>query len=190
MSITPADRESILDLFPPEITTREQIEKTLPTEIFVLLKSKDNLRTVSDKVLFFNRNRYRTYDSAHITNILSPNFNCSKAIISLVEELTPPYLIFLDFHFCFEITQKQEDSSNKIELKFQRASKPSSFNKTFKISTTKDLEDLSSELRSKNEADLLNTVFVTHTELYEYGSSGFRPYQLVALSAIIQKYPK
>ena len=190
MSLTASERELVREIFDPQITRYHQLEKTLPDEIFELLKSKDNLRTVRDKILFFDSNRYRPYDSCHITKILTPDFDCAVAIIELIENLTPPYLIFLDMHFTFEITQKDESKKNQISLKFQRASKPSSFNTTFKISSEKDVDSLSSELKNKSYNDLLNLVFVKHTEMYEYGNSGFRPYQLVSLSAIIQKFPK
>ena len=190
MSLTVSERELVRELFSPQIITPNQLEKHLPEEIFNVLKSKDNLRTVSDKIRFFDSTKFRPYDSCHITKILSPNFDCASALTELVENLTTPYLIFLDMHFCFEITEKEENFSNKISLKFQRASKPSSFNENFKISSVKDIDNLCDEIEGKTHNDLLNLVFRKHTELYEYGNSGFRPYQLVAFSAIIQKFPK
>ena len=190
MSFTPSERELCRELFEPEIKTVSQLKTCLPVEIFDLLKSKDNLKTVSDKIMFFDKNKYRPYDSCQITKILTNDFNCSKSLIELAESLTPPFLIFLDMHFTFEVTVKDPDASDKISLKFQRASKASSFNSNFKISSVEDLENFVSELQGKNYSDLLNSVFIHHLELYEYGSSGFRPYQLIALSAIIQKFPK
>ena len=190
MSLTVTERELCRELFEPEITTVKLLEECLPTEIFQLLKEKDNLKTVRDKILFFDRNKYRPYDSCHITKILTNHFDCSKAILELVESLTPPFLIYLDMHFTFEIPKKDSDLSGKTELKFQRASKASAFNSTFKISNLKDLESLTEEIEGKNYSDLLNCVFAHHLDLYEYGSSGFRPYQLIALYAMIQKFPK
>ena len=190
MSLTVSERELCLELFEPKITSIDLLQQTLPSEIFDLLKTRDNLKTVRDKVLFFNQNKYRPYDSCHITKLLTTDFNCSKAILELVESLTPPFLIFLDMHFTFEIPKKDSDLSGKVELKFQRASKASSFNSTFKISTLKDLENFTEEIQDKSYSDFLNCVFAHHLDLYEYGSSGFRPYQLISLSAIIQKFPK
>ena len=190
MSLTSSERELVREIFEPKIISRSQLEKNLPDEIFDLLKEKDNLKTVRDKILFFNSTKYRPYDSCHITKILTPKFDCASALTELVENLTTPYLIFLDMHFCFEVTSKEDDAENKICLKFQRASKPSSFNENFKISSVKDIDNLCDEVQGKTHNDLLNLVFRKHTELYEYGSSGFRPYQLVAFSAIIQKFPK
>ena len=189
MRLTFIERESCRELFSPKIFTND-LQNHLSTEMFELLKSKSNLKTVADRLLFFNATKYRPYDSVHITKFLTPEFDCAKSIISLIEDLTPPFTIYIDFHFCFEVMVKDPENQNKIELKFQRASKPSSFNRNFKMTKALDLEKLSAELRGKTQNDFLNLVFVHHTDLYAYGGSGFKPYQLIALNILIQKFPK
>ena len=187
MRLTYPEREICEKIFQPDLNL--SLEKHLSPELFQLLKSKNNLSTVSDRLRFFYATKYRPYDSVHITKFLTPDFNCAEKIISLIENLTPPFTVYIDFHFCFEIMRK-EKNQKEIELKFQRASKPSSFNKNFKMTNVSDLEKLSAELKGKTHNDFLNLVFVHHTDLYAYGNSGFKPYSLISLSLMIQKFPK
>ena len=58
------------------------------------------------------------------------------------------------------------------------------------MTNVSDLEKLSAELKGKTHNDFLNLVFVHHTDLYAYGNSGFKPYSLISLSLMIQKFPK
>ena len=189
MSITEDERDFIRDLIKPTETKESDLGQYLSTNVHELLKQKNNLRTVTDRVFFVNQNRYRPYDSVQITKFLRPNFNCSKVLKELFEYITPPYLVFVDFHFLFEC--KSEDKNEKLVdlLKFQTASKASALNDTIKITKKNDFDSLISEFANKSHADLLDAVYRHHVDLYEYQNSGLKPYQLLSLVVHLQKFP-
>ena len=187
MSITIDERELIDQLFHPT-TTVEHFREYLDEEIYDLLKNRQNLKTIRDRVLFVNKNKYRPYDSVNITKFLRPGFDCTKTFEELFANLTPPYLTFIDFHFLFECSP--EKNENRSRLKFQVASKASAINSTIKISSEKDYDSLIGEFKNQTHADLLDSVFRHHVDLYEFGDSGFKPYQLLSLVVHIQKFPQ
>ena len=189
MSLNIDERDAISTLFLPTIKT-ENLREHLDEEVYNLLKNQQNLKTVRDNILFLNKNQYRPYDSVTITKFLTPNFNTSITLEQFFEILSPPFLVFVDFHFLFECTPDENNENRKNRLKFQSASKASCINSTIKVSTTENFESIINEFKNKNHADLLNTVFQHHVDLYEYEDSGFCPYQLLSLVVHVQKFPK
>ena len=189
MSLTEDERDFLRDLIKPTETQESDLTQFLSADVYELLKNKNNLRTVTDRILFVNHNRYRPYDSVQFTKFLRPDFNCSRILKHLFEYITPPYLVFIDFHFLFEC--KSEDKNEKLVnlLKFQTASKASALNDTIKITEKKDFDSLVAEFSHKSHADLLDDVYRHHVDLYEYQNSGLKPYQLLSLVVHLQKFP-
>ena len=71
--------------------------------------------------------RFRPYDYCRITKFMRPDFGVKMFLENLLGELTPPFLVFLDFHFLMEF--KPEEDSVDIPLRFQSASKASAINR-------------------------------------------------------------
>jgi len=188
MSLTNNEREFIEELFQIGTTTPDNIETKLNPQIFNFLKQNGNLNTIMDSVLFKEKNKFRPYESAIITKLLTPDIDSANLIKELTGGLSGEFLIYVDFHFLF-LCPSREDDEKIDELKFQFASKASAINDTHKISSQKDYADLVQEFDGKTYADLLNDVFVHHVELYEYHGSGLRPYELLSLVIHIQKFP-
>lgn len=190
MSITSDERDFILKMFKPNEVTKENVGRYLDEDVYNLLKNRDNLSTVCDRIVFVNKNKYRPYDSVTITKYLEPDFNCAKKIEDLFGYLTPPYLAFIDFHFLFECKSDESDEKTLPSLKFQTASKASAINTNVKITNNVDYQALISEFENQTHADLLTSVFRHHVDLYEYQNSGLKPYQLLSLVVHIQKFPQ
>ena len=190
MTLAIDEREYIEELVKPDEVTVENVSQFLEEDVYLLLKRKNNLNTIRDRVIFFNANKFRPYDSVLITKFLQPDYNCLELFDELFGCLTPPFITFIDFHFLFECKSVEENPGLGDVLKFQTASKASAINDTIKIVTKKDYNDLLEEFKNKTHADLLNDVYRHHVDLYEYQNSGLRPYQLLSLVVHISKFPK
>lgn len=190
MSFNQEERETMDQIFKPTETNLENVREFLSAEIIDILKLKNNLTTIRDRVLLVKGTRYRPYDACTITKFLRPNFDCSKTLDSFVANLTPPFLIFIDFHFLFECSPDPSNDQKLHRLKFQSASKASAMNKTIKIANSRDYNKLLREFKNKTHADFLNAAFTNHCELYDYENSGLKPYRLLSLVVHVQKFPQ
>jgi hypothetical protein len=142
-----------------EIREIEDYAELLVEEVFNFLKSKNNLKTIVDQVIFSPMTIYRSYDSYRLTKFLLPDFNITTFLESLLSEMTPPYLVFVDFHFLIEIPPKNIENEESIntsydvknfpdQLKFQNGTKASSLNSNIKIFNSSDYENLISEFKN------------------------------------------
>ena len=183
MSFTPAERQHIREVMGNEIRA-DELRDYLPEHVYNFLVSKNNLRTIQDRIIIVNKNKFRPFDSVTITKFLNNDTNPAKLIENLLSKISPSFLVFIDFHFLY-IAKKQTDEPN---LKFQGASKTSAFNSNVKITDTKHFYSLLGEFKNKTFADMLSLVSSHHTEMYEYQDSGLRPYCLLSLVVHIQKF--
>ena len=166
----------------------EKIQTLLPEDIFDFLKKNVHLKTIKDRVIFRDSNQYRPFSTCTLTKFILPETNIVNLLTDLVESLTPDYLIFIDGHFLIQVpTSDEENPSDDLTLKFQRGSKSSSINDILKISNSKDLEALLDPIKNYSNSDFLNSLFISHSELFDYRGSGLRPYFLLSLLVHIQK---
>ena len=203
MKFNSIEKYNIKKLF--EIDRDEDYSILLAEEVYNFLKAKDNLKTIKDQIIFSANNKYRLYDSYRLTKFLKPDFEITTFFDSLLSELTPPYLIFVDFHFLLEVSSKIALKNSETvkhtpfdeinedlprQFKFQNGTKTSSMNSVIKIFNTTDYEKFFNEFKNLSSNDLLNKAFIHHSELYEYASSRLKPYQLLSLVIHLQKWPK
>ena len=169
-----------------EIDREEDYSNLLPEEVYNFLKKKNNLRTIKDQLIYSKANMYRLYESYRLTKFLRSDFEIIKFLDSLLSEITPPYLVFIDFHFLIEISTVNTETEQKNnfddtlgnipkQLKFQNATKASSVNNVIKIFNSTDYESLNNEFKNFSSNDLLNKAFIQHSELFDYHSSGMKP---------------
>lgn len=186
MILTKEERIAIERIFQVEVTSPNVLKELLPNNVYQTLKTNGNLNTVCDKIQYFEANKYRLYDTVHITKFLTPDFDVGLALKEFLEIMSPVVLFFCDFHFMIETSIKNEEKMNI--LKFQRASKASSVNSTIKLVLDRDFKKAYQEIGKLDDSDLLNKVFEHHLNLFEFENSGFRPHSLVSLVLYIQKF--
>ena len=177
-----------------KIEKEKEIKNIVPSEVYEYLKKSDNIKTVTDSIHFYPTNFFRPYDSYRITHLLEPDFDAATFLKNLLIELSPGYLVFIDFHFIIEkapesISNSQIDTIDKPIFKFQNGTKASALNKTIKIFTENDFDSLLEQFKGKTHADLLNDAFINHSELFEYENSGLRPYILLSTVIHLQRWP-
>ena len=169
-------------------TSMENIKSLLHPDVYEFLHKKNNLTTIVDRKILREKNIDKPYDALILTKFLNSNFNASKAVVELVNEITGRFLVYIDFHFLYLAPPRDSDKEEE-DLVFQSASKASACNATIKISEKADIDDFAKEFESQTETDILNMVFQHHSDLYEYQNSGLRPYQLLSLVVHLQKFP-
>ena len=173
----------------PNETTLDDLPNLLHADIYKTLRRNNNLNTIIDRKIFRESTKAKPYDAIVLTKFLRPNFDVAKAIKNLVENLNNRFLIFIDFHFMILCPPRESDNDEEEVFKLQTASKASAMNATFKIASTEDCDDLIAEFKNQSDAELLNSVFQHHCDLFDYQSSGLRPYNLLSLVVHLQKYP-
>ncbi len=184
------ERMLIDEIFNLQETTLETLPNQLHPDIYEHLRRNNNLNTIIDRKIIRDSNPSKPYDSAVLTKFLVPTFNVAKAIRELIENLNGRFLIYIDFHFMMLAPPRDpEKPADEEEFRFQSASKASAMNTTFKIATAEDCDDLVAEFKDQTDAELMNTVFQNHVDLFEYHSSGLRPYNLLSLVIHVQKFP-
>ena len=186
---TTEERITMKEIFKLGQTTAENLTERLHPDIYNHLRGTNNLNTIIDRIIIRDHNPDKPYDAAVITKFLVPSFDVGKAIQQLVESISNRFLIYIDFHFLMLAPPKSKDPEDDDEFNFQTASKASSVNATNKISSQEDCDDLVSEFKDQSDAELLNTVFQHHVDLFEYHGSGLRPYMLLSTVVHIQKFP-
>ena len=134
-------------------------------------------------MIYREKNSSRPYDQLTISKFLLPDFDIVGSIDKLTQNIYSSCLCFIDFDFVVET--KDQDKP----FKFEHASKPSSLNDTVKITSISDQQDLITQFKDMNHADLLNSAFIHHRELNDYGQSGFKPHQLLSLKIFVQLFP-
>jgi hypothetical protein len=184
MKFTIIEREHI-----EESTTlkAKNISEYLPENVYDFLKKENKLQTIRDDVFFSLTSKFRPYDYCRLTKFIGPDFNAKNFLENLLSELSPPYLVFIDFHFLIEFNA--DENTLTMPLKFQNGTKASAINDNIKMFTEKNFDDLISEFANKTNADVLNDAFCHHADLFEYQDSGLRPYMLLSMVVHIQKWP-
>ena len=194
MTFNAEEKFQIEKIFPTEKTV-DTIEKHLPKDIFLFLKGQEYLRTISDKIVWRDANRYRPFSSCIITKFLGPNVNILKSLEQLLENIEFEFLLFLDFHFIVTCPSEDIDSCDLVDeiddsprvFKFQRGCKASAFNTTIKFSSISDTKSLLSSLENNGSGDFLKTAFKNHSDLFNFHGSDLRPYMLLSLIVHLQK---
>ncbi len=153
--------------------------------MFDFLKSQNRLKTISDSIVFTDKNRYRPTDKVRITKTLTKSTDISQTIFDICSALSDDFLIFVDFHFLFVIPENEEEDG--ATFKFQGGSKASSMNDVIKITSSEDFNLFYEQFRTMSQADFLNSVFEHHSELFNYRGSGLMPHSLLSLLLHIQK---
>ena len=164
----------------------DKIREHLPEDVYTFLKNNNNLRTIQDRIVVINKNKFRPFESATFTKFLTNDSNPAKLIEHLLSQISPAFFVFIDYHFLYLATPQSE---NESKFKFQGASKASAFNSNIKITKPKYFYSLLDEFKNKTYADMLSTVSTHHTEMYDYQESGLRPFALLSLVVHIQKFP-
>ena len=183
MTLQPEERNHVKQVLQQQDPS--ELKQYLSEPVYNFLRKENNLKTIQDRVVFVNQNKFRSYESFTFTKFLTSEIDSVKVLNDLLSQLTPPFLCFVDFHFLYQ-AQNDQDLS-KIEFKFQGASKISAMNTTMKITQRKYFNELMSEFKDMNNSDVLNSVAQHHSELYEYAESGLRPYRLLSLVVCVQK---
>ena len=180
--------DEIFNLEPKE-TELDDLPNLLHADIYDHLRKNNNLNTIIDRKIIREANKDKPYDAIVLTKFLRPKFDVFKAIKDLVESLNNRFLIYIDFHFMILCPPRESDKDVEEVFRLQTASKASAMNATSKIATAEDCDDLIAEFKNQSDAELLNSVFQHHSDLFDYQSSGLRPYDLLSLVVHVQKYP-
>ena len=187
MRLNGIERSEIENIFEVSITEAHQFKEIVNPEIWELMANQSKFRAVLDRISYRESNPYRPYDSAIVNKVITADFKISTAIIELLDNLTTPYLFFVDF--CFVLESAEKKSQYESVYKIQLGSKASSMNRTYKIVTSSDVEKLKKEVSNKSYSDFLSSAFLNHSNLFELASSGLRPFQLLSVLIFIQKFP-
>ena len=186
MKINGVERSEISEIFKIEITTSEDFKRYFDDEVCTILARENKLRAVMDRIVYHDSTKWRPYDSVVISKVIDKKFNICASLLRLIDELTPPYLLFLDFNFVLESQEKNEKYDSL--LKIQLGSKASAINSQIKIVSPDDVNSLKSEINGKSYSNFLNSAFVHHSKLFELSSSGLRPYILLGVLIHVQKF--
>ena len=162
------------------------LKKELPEHIYEFLKSKNNLRTIQDRLVIVEKNRYRTYEHCTFTKFLGADSDPVTILKDLLSQISPSFLCFVDCHFL--MIGKPAEGSDDPSFNFQSASKPSAINSIMKITKPIHYVKLLEEFDNMNHSDLLNAVYQHHVGFYEYQNSGLRPVRLLSLVVHLQKF--
>ncbi len=179
--------DTMKELFQIGDTSAENISNLLHEDVYNFLKDEKRINTIVDRLIYRQANNAKPFDVIILTKFLKKDFNIIQALQKLLENLTGRYCIYIDFHFLFLTTPKDDDEAETF--KFQGGSKASAMNATIKITDEEDIKDLMSEFKNQEDVDLLNSAFEHHSEMFEYQNSGLHPYQLLSLLIHIQKMP-
>ena len=194
MTFNAEEKNEIEKIFQRE-TYLENLEKSLPSEIFKFLQKRENLRTISDKIIWRDSNAIRPFSSCTVTKFIHENFDISKSLEDLVSVIDFEYLIFADFHFIVHCPAKDTDEKDLVDeiddsnrvFKFQRGSKASAFNTRIKMSSVSDIKSFISSFKDYGPTDFLKIAFQNHCELFQFYGSDIRPYMLLSMIVHIQK---
>ena len=171
-------------------TGEEKLKTILPDFVFDFLKSRNHINTIQDRIIFREANEFRPFSSCIFTKFILPETNLKEILTELVEIITPDYLLFVDFHFLVNCNGKDNEGDDFDEepvFKFQRGSKTSCINETIKMFNTSDLENFLQSFKGFQNSDFLNQAFISHSEIFDFRSSGLRPYCLLSLLVHLQK---
>ena len=182
-----AEEKDILNSIFEKTTSPEKLRAILPDYIYDFLKTREFLGTISDKIFFRDANDFRPFSSCTLTKFLLPDLKISDLLTEIAENLSPDFLIFVDFHFLISCNINDDQNSEDPVLKFQRGSKASCINDSIKITSVRDLDDFTNGYKNFQTSDFLNEAFIRHSELFDYKGSGLRPHSLLALLVHIQK---
>lgn len=185
MRLLKEERIEIERSFREQVKSLKDLKDILPEKLYNFLKKTGNLLTICDDVKFYDATKYRPYDSVVITKFLTDDFPISSTLQHIFGVLTPPLLTFIDFHFLIRTNKEDENGCN---LKFQRASKASAFNKTIKLVVDSDFIKLCNEISNLKNSEFLEIVFNHHLSFFEFEESGFTPDSLLSLCVYIQKF--
>ncbi len=189
MTISQDEQEHIREIVSPIVRTENDFSQLMMEPVFEFIKKKNRFTTIQDRILYVQQNKYRPYDALTITKFLVPGVEPFRLMEAIFSGVTPPFIVFVDFHFLCETTPNKDEENRSDDYKLQTGSKASSMNETIKIVTEADTTSLLDEFRDYNHSDLLSESFRHHCELYEYENSGLRPFQLLCLLIHIQKFP-
>ena len=188
MTLNTEEKILIEELFPTRFTEPDDFRELLPKEIFDYLSLKGAFRTISDRIIFYEKNQWRSQDSATITFFITKNDNFVEKYVELINGLTGSTLIFLDFHFILEGIDENKDQKYLSKYKLQTASKASAINEFYKLVKEKDFEKAIAEFSNFTAADFFNRAFLCHSSLYEFSNSGLRPVSLLCAVLYISKF--
>lgn len=182
-----AEEKEILNSIFEKPTSPEKIRTILPDYIYEFLKKREFLGTINDKIFFRDANDFRPFSSCTLTKFLLPETKICEVLTEIAENLSPDFLIFVDFHFLISCKINEDENSEDPVLKFQRGSKASCINDSIKITSVRDLENFTNGFKNFQTSDFLNEAFIHHSELFDYKGSGLRPHSLLALLVHVQK---
>ena len=188
MTLNAEEKLLLEELFPKRFTEPDDFRDHLPPEIFDFLSLKGAFRTISDRLIFYEKNQWRSQDSATITFFITKNDNFVEKYTELINGLTGPALLFLDFHYILEGIDENENEKYISKYKLQTASKASSVNQFYKLVKEKDFENAIKEFSDFTATEFLNRAFLCHSNLYEFSNSGLRPVSLLCAVLFISKF--
>ena len=186
MTFNAEEKDYLKSIF-QKTTSTEKLREIIPDYIYNFLQNREYLGTISDKIYFRDANNFRPFSSCTLTKFLLPELTISELLTEIAENLSPDFLIFVDFHFLISCNINDEENSEDPVLKFQRGSKASCINDSIKITSVRDLDNFTNAYKNFETSDFLNEAFIRHSELFDYKGSGLRPHSLLALLVHIQK---
>ena len=194
MTFNAEEKFQIENIFGAE-NSPKTLESFLPEDIYAFLQKREFLRTISDKIIWRNANRYRPFSSCIITKFLHEKIDIFNLLEKLLINVEFEYLLFLDFHFLVTCPSHDSEESDLVDeiddsnrvYKFQRGSKASAFNTNIKFSSQKDTKSLLKSIEGFGPSDFLKTAFKNHTDLFNFHGSDLRPYMLLSIVVHLQK---
>ena len=171
------EEEIMKTIFNNRPLKQEDIEKIIPEEI----KKVVNYKMIEDRLIFRPKNKYRHFETLHISVFLKNETDISRIIKELLNVVETDCLLYIDFDAIFRCPGDEERP-----FKFEFGSKNTKVNKTFKIVSAKSAQNLVNEFESQTHPELLNNHYETHKSVMDYVSSGFRPYMLLSMKIWIQ----
>ena len=163
----------------------QDLASHLPKESFEHLKKIGRLSTISDRLIFREKNSYRPWESVMITKLIEPGFSIEKFLSGLLDCVEKPFLLNIDFHFLILCPDSENEYRN---LRFQSGSKASSVNNCVKIMLPEHETVLKKQFQEMSAISLLDDVFIAHSRLFGYIGSGLRPHSLLSVLVHIQKF--
>ena len=164
------------------LQTAEKLEEFLPPHIFDTMQKRKNLQMIFDRFFYRPSNKVRHFDALTISKLITPKFNLSKLLETIIETVESRIMIFVDFDFIIE-AKKDEESP----YKFEYASRATHLNERFRIALPEDAKRFLESFKDLKLSEILVKTFERHMEILNYHESGFQPYQLLACKIYISE---
>jgi len=146
-------------------------DEILDGEVLTFLQSQDHFRRVSDYIILpykFLHKKFKT-ENIIVTKFVSNTFSVHDYVENILETLTMPFEIKIDFAF----TIKNPTKTGHDRYRFVFPQRSTCLPTTSKLFVESDVTELIDYLRPKTQSDFLRIAYETHRNQHCFDKSGY-----------------